>query len=203
MNFVDLAAVTIHDVKNRLAVLANRAEDQGDSATMRGVLEAAATLSRLLALYKADSGGLLSDIEARTPADLLAELAAEFGKQSALHFAVELSAAPNLWFYDENLVKMVLQDALYNALRHARREIRLSAVADGEWLEFSVHDDGPGYPPNMLDQALAIQPISREGTGLGLHLAGRVAALHRNGGREGYVRLSNANGARFSLLLPK
>ena len=53
MDFGDLAAFTLHDVKNRLAVLASRAEAKGDGETVHAVLEVAGTLTRLLAWYKA------------------------------------------------------------------------------------------------------------------------------------------------------
>lgn len=203
MNFADLAAFTIHDVKNRLAVLGCRAELRGDSETLREAHEAAATLTRLLTLYKAENGGLGVDIEARVPADLVGELAAEIGKQGKIPVAVDLDATPTLAFYDESLVRMVLLNALYNALRHARGRITLGAAETGEWIEFAVRDDGPGYPPEMLGRNAAMAPISREGTGLGLHLAGKIAALHRNGDAEGYVELANEAGAVFYLRLPK
>ncbi|MFZ2266653.1 MAG: ATP-binding protein [Azonexus sp.] len=203
MNFVDLAALTIHDVKNRLAILGSRAEERGDRETMREAHEAAATLTRLLALYKAENDGLGIEIEARAPEDLLNELAAEIRQQDKLPIDVDLSTAPTLGFYDENLVKMVLLDALYNALRHARQQITLRATQDNDWLSFEVRDDGPGYPPAMLGKDAAMAAISREGTGLGLHLAGKIAALHCNGEVQGEVRLANENGAVFSLRLPK
>ncbi|MFZ4539009.1 sensor histidine kinase [Propionivibrio sp.] len=203
MDFVDLAAFAIHDVKNRLAVMASRAEEKGDSETLRGALEAAATLTRLLACYKAEKGSLGIDIDARTPADLLDELSVEIGKQTALTVHADPSAAPTLWFYDECLVRMVLLDALYNALRHARQQVLIAAREHHGWLEFTVRDDGPGYPESMLGQPVAMQPLSREGTGLGLHLAGRVAALHSNAGQYGYIELGNEDGAVFRLLLPR
>ena len=66
-----------------------------------------------------------------------------------------------------------------------------------------VSDDGPGYPPEMLGQMPEIRPVSRDGTGIGLHLARQVAALHANGGRAGYIELSNDGGAAFCLSLPQ
>lgn len=203
IDFVDLAAFTIHDVKNRLAVLASRAEAKGDGETLRGVLEAAAALTRLLAWYKAEKGHLEIEVEARTPADLLDELALEIGKQTALVVTADPGQAPTLWFYDEALVRMVLLSALYNALRHARQRVRLAARVRDDWLEFSVCDDGPGYPEAMLGEAVAMQPLSSEGTGLGLHLAARVAAFHHHAGRQGYLELGNEGGAVFRLLLPR
>jgi signal transduction histidine kinase len=203
MEFVDLAALTIHDVKNRLAVLACRADAKGDAETLRVALETAATLSRLLAFYKAEQGNLGLDIDARVPADLLAELAAEISKQTGMALRIEAEAAPTLAFYDEALVRMILLGALYNALRYARQQIVLSACSRPGFLEFVVRDDGPGYPSALLAQPLAAQALSREGTGLGLHLASRVAAMHGHAGQFGCVELSNAGGAVFCLRLPQ
>lgn len=84
MEFVDLAALTIHDVKNRLAILAGRAESRGDAQTLHEVLEAASTLSRLLLFYKSEKGRLDADIDARVPADLLTEVTAEIGRRTSL-----------------------------------------------------------------------------------------------------------------------
>lgn len=205
MEFVDLAALTIHDVKNRLAILASRAEARGDGETLHEVLEAAATLTRLLLFYKSEKGRLDADIDARVPADLLAELAAEIGRQTALTVDVDAAAAPTLWFYDESLVRLVLVDALYNAMRYARQRIVLGAAERDGWLCFSVRDDGPGFPDTLLGAAgtFDMQPVSGEGTGLGLHLASRVAALHENGGQRGRLELANDGGALFTLFLPR
>lgn len=203
MEFVDLAALTVHGVKNRLAILAARAEARGDRETLRDALEAAATLSRLLACYKAEKGQLTADIEACTPADLVAELVAEVRQQTALTISAELERAPELWFYDEHLIRMVIRDAIYNALRYARREVIIAARTRAGWLDLGVRDDGPGYPPQILARAAGSWPLSREGTGLGLYLADRVAALHCNGERHGRVELANSGGAAFHLLLPE
>ena len=203
MDFVELAAITIHDVKNRLAILASRAEARGDAETERGVMEAALTLTRLLAAYKSEKGQLGTAIDAHAPIDLLQELAAEAGKLTGLAVNYDSAAAPTLGFYDEALVRLVLRDALYNAMRHAATELRLAARLHDGCLEFTVSDDGPGYPAGLLGQPAAMQALSEEGTGLGLYLAGRVARLHENAGRQGSVELANEGGAVFTLRLPQ
>lgn len=203
MDFGELAAITIHDVKNRLAVLANRADAKGDAETVRGAMEAALTLTRLLTVYKSEKGRLNADIDAHVPADLLEELAAEAGRETRLTMRVDAGDAPNLWFYDAALVRLVMRDALYNAMRHAATELSLVARTCGDYLEFSVRDDGPGFPAALLDRPLEMQTLSREGTGLGLYLAGRVAALHDSAGCAGEVELKNEGGAVFCLRLPR
>lgn len=202
MDFVDLAALTIHDVKNRLTLLAHRAESRGDAETLRGVMESAGALTRLLAFYKAEKGALSSQVDARVPADMVEELALEMTRQTTLTVDADLESAPALGFYDENLIRMVLLDALYNAIRHARSRVLIGAGEADGWLVFFVRDDGPGYPDALLADSAAMQPLSREGTGIGLTLAARVAALHVNGDKAGNVVLANEGGAVFRLRLP-
>lgn len=203
MDFGELAAITLHDVKNRLFVLAERAETRGDQETQRGAMEAALTLTRLLAAYKEEKGGLVAAIDAHVPADLLEELVAECGKLCGLAVRLDAAAAPVLAFYDAALVRLVLRDAVYNAMRHATTEIRLAARLHAGCLEFSVRDDGPGYPAELLGQPAAMRALSAEGTGLGLHLADRVARLHDRAGCRGGVELGNDGGAIFVLRLPQ
>jgi signal transduction histidine kinase len=203
MSFVDLAALTIHDVKNRLAILAAGAESRGDTDSLRGLLEAAATLTGLLAFYKAENGHLQLDIDARCPVDLAQELVADIRRMSRLDVTCDCAQAPLLWFYDENLVRMVLASAVHNALRFARQRITLTVSEQDDWLVFTVADDGPGYPPAVLAGESADLPMTRDGTGIGLQLARRIAALHVNAGKAGQVDLDNQDGAVFRLLLPK
>jgi len=204
MSFADIAALTLHDVKNRLAQLAGRAEARGDTETLHEALDAAATLTRLLTYYRSDIGSLNLDIDAHAPAELAAELAQEAALPDACKIEVDCAAAPVLGFYDETLVRMVLANALQNARRYARTRIVLAVAERGAFVEFVVKDDGPGYPQRVLaDAGGDAAPVTRDGTGLGLRLARRIAALHENDGRRGQVELENAGGAVFRLSLPK
>lgn len=205
MSFIDLAALAIHDVKNRLALLASRAEAQGDRPAVLGLHEAAAELTRLLLVYKAEKGHLGAAIDAGVPAELVGDLVREVAGMTELTVETDIGAVPTLWFYDEHLVRMVLLNAVYNALRHARHKLSIGVRGDAAWLEFSVQDDGPGFPPACLGTVPAIGQLSQEGTGLGLYLAATVAELHRNGPAAGRIELANGpdGGAIFRLFLPK
>jgi len=203
MRFAALAALSIHDVKNRLALMAARAENRGDNETLRDALAAAGELTRLLTCYKAETGLLRPDIDAFSPADLVKELVTETRPLSQLDILGDSQLAPQSWFYDESLIRMVLANALHNALRFARQRILVTARESGDWLELCVADDGPGYPPEMLANPARPAPMSEEGVGIGLYLARHVAALHENHGFRGEVSLDNAPGAVFCLKLPR
>jgi signal transduction histidine kinase len=203
MSFLDLAALSIHDVKNRLAALAARAEVRGDSETLNDALRTAAELSRLLACYKADAGQLGAQIDANCPAELLADLVAENRPLAEQEIKVDCDHLPDLWFYDDNLVRMVLANALQNALRFTRQHVTLRVSASADWLEFRIADDGEGYPVGLLADPMRSSSMSHQGVGIGLYLAHKVAALHRNHGLVGNVELHNDGGAVFTLRLPK
>lgn len=202
MSFTEIAALTIHDVKNRLAQLAGRAERHGDADTVRTALEAAETLTELLTFYKSEHGGLHLNVEAHSPADLLDELVRESKGMSQAAIEQDAAAAPALAFYDETLVRMVLANALHNALRYARSRIRVEAAERDGYCVFTVRDDGEGYPESVLADRGESAPVTRGGTGLGLRLAGRVARQHENAGLRGAIALSNDGGGVFELRLP-
>jgi signal transduction histidine kinase len=202
MDFQALAALSIHDVKNRLASCAGRAEAAGDRQTRDELIAAAQELSRLLLLFKAENGLLRPQIDAHSPAELLEELA--LAVPPARRGELDTAAAPTLAYYDRTLVQLVLGQAVDNALRHARESIRLRARSDptARWLIFSIEDDGPGFPAALLESFPQAAPVSATGTGLGLYLSTLVAALHQAAGLSGRVQLENAGGACFRLWLP-
>lgn len=202
MSFATLAALTIHDVKNRLATLAGRAESRGDTQTLREALDAATQLTSLLACYKAENGWLGANIDVNNPNDLLADLKAEAQRLTQLPIEIENPELQGLFFYDENLVRLVLNNAIHNALRYAKQRILLIASHTDQWLEFTIQDDGPGYPAEQLECSPQPTGLTEQGTGLGLYLANLVAGLHKHQEREGHIQLSNMDGARFTLRLP-
>lgn len=202
MRFADLVALHIHDIKNRLAMVAARAERRGDTETMRDMLAVTGELSRLLACYKAEAGQLQPLIDAHAPDYLVQELVADYQHLLTPRVETQTERAPPSWYYDESLVRMVLANALQNGLRSARSRVRVSVAEDGDWLEFCIHDDGAGYPEERLNCVDEAAPISQDGIGVGLYLAHKVAGLHVNNGLRGEVRLQNEDGAVFRLRLP-
>lgn len=202
MSFAEIAALTIHDVKNSLAQLAGQAEARGDAATLQIALNASEALTRLLVFYKSESNILKLAVEAHTPDDLITELVAEHKGLNAVSIIVNDDPAPALWHYDKTLVHMLLANAIHNAQRFTQTSITISAREIDGFLEFEVRDDGAGYPENVLTDDDASATISQEGTGLGLRLSRRVAQMHENAGQRGEIRIFNDHGAVFVLRLP-
>nr|WP_314864121.1 HAMP domain-containing sensor histidine kinase [uncultured Undibacterium sp.] len=220
-DFTDIAALTIHDVKNNLAQLASEAESRGDLKSMHVAMEASGTLSGLLCFYKSETHNLHVQIEPQDPTELLVDLVAAIASNHPANSRVTIiqdnSQAPGIWFYDRTLIQMVLANALQNALRYARHEITITVADYSGQLMFQIQDDGKGYPQTVLENMDSYSPVTRHGTGLGLRLAQRVLALHQNQGKSGSIRLWNGvseavsstttnneknNGACFQLFLP-
>jgi signal transduction histidine kinase len=202
VSFAEIAALTIHDVKNSLAQLAGHAEARGDTATLQIALNASEALTRLLVFYKSETNILKLAVDAHVPGELIADLIAEHKGQSAISIIANDDHAPALWYYDTSLVRMLLENAIQNALRFTQSRITISARELDGFLEFEVRDDGAGYSDNILADEDASAAISEEGTGLGLRLSRRVAQMHENAGRCGEIQLSNDHGAVFVLRLP-
>lgn len=85
-----------------------------------------------------------------------------------------------------------------NALRHARTQIRIAASPRGRYLALTVEDDGPGVPPERLDEVTRRgQFLDSGGSGVGLALAKEIVEA-----ADGDLILENLSpGFRVTLLL--
>ena len=193
-----LTAVVVHDMKNALGVL------EGQLAILRqNNPEVAAShalctslrqkLIGFLTLYKGEMTARISDV---CPEDFLAEVRdLVFLPPDAPE--IEMAISPNtpvIWFFDERLIQLALEAAIQNALRFARSRISLGARREGDFLVFSVRDDGPGLG--------AVEET--HSTGLGTELCRTIAGAHVREGVKGHVSLANAaeGGALFEIWLP-
>lgn len=103
---------------------------------------------------------------------------------------------------NRHMLELALRNLLGNALRYARRQIRIASTVNDGWLCLQVEDDGPGIAPELRGQVL--QPYVRldpgsPGFGLGLALVQVVADKH---GGHVEVTDSELGGACIRLHLP-
>jgi signal transduction histidine kinase len=225
-------ASTAHDMKNSISVLSGTLErllvdaasdpsSQTGSAygQMAHMLYQTKRLNdnlmQLLALYKqVGKPGYPFDVR---PLELghLADQVVAMGRVllQSRGIRLELDYDPGLiWHVDEDLIVGVLSHAINNASHYTRDTVRLAIRELDGWLELRVEDNGPGYPPALLEAGAV---ATREGAGgvnfltnsagLGLYFSGEVAKMHRHRGRSGFVRLENGGtygGGCFILGLP-
>lgn len=216
-------ASSVHDMKNSVSLLISGLE-KTLASTSPEVLPTYGELSQmtyeakrinhnlvqLLTLYKLDQQIYPFDPQYLAVDEFLAGVAEQTASLlRSQGMELELDAPSELyWPFDEDLVTGVIGNAVSNALRYTHRRVRLGAREADGFLEIRIEDDGPGYPPAMIDQTQAAQRgagFQTGSTGLGLHFSTKVAQLHRNRSRCGDIRLENGGaygGGCFVLRLP-
>lgn len=225
IDFTTLFAAQIHDLKNLLFLLLNSLDETLiDSRPRSGINDESQSnlallkyngqlindkLIQMLSLFRFAQGPYTIDIAYRPVEELIEEVAAEakplLGARSiAIRSDVETGLC---WFFDRDLAAGVLNNAIHNALRCAKSEIRLSARTENGFLAIRVEDDGVGFPQEILENGGSMKNLDLSGgkTGLGLYFSSICARMHTNKGKTGRIELSNGGnlgGAVFTLLLP-
>jgi two-component system sensor histidine kinase SenX3 len=109
---------------------------------------------------------------------------------------------------DRRQLVSALANLLENACKYSEdgSQVRVASVADGNWVEISVRDEGVGIPTSDLERVFerfyrVDRARSREtgGTGLGLAIVRHVAGNHRGDVR---VESHEGEGSTFTLRLP-
>ncbi|TIQ30433.1 MAG: PAS domain-containing protein [Mesorhizobium sp.] len=114
-----------------------------------------------------------------------AELVADRLEEHQIKLKVDAAAAPKSFHGDEIRVRQILYNLLSNAANYAPEAstITLTCRRLTEGVEFSVHDDGPGMPPDVLESVFRrFEPRAnggrRRGAGLGLSIVKSFVELH-------------------------
>jgi two-component system, OmpR family, sensor kinase len=105
---------------------------------------------------------------------------------------------------DGRLIEAVLKNLLYNAVRYARHEVRVTFKASRAMNELTVCDDGPGIAPQdrqrVFDSFVQLESSANtKGFGLGLAIVKRASEWH---GGSVSVGESPDGGASFLVAWP-
>jgi signal transduction histidine kinase len=106
---------------------------------------------------------------------------------------------------DPTALSLMLENIIDNAVRHSRKERRLTirGTADGRSVQLAISDGGGGIPEDELEHVTKKffrgRHAGHGGTGLGLAIASRIAATH-----GGTLRITNQAdvGATVTISLP-
>lgn len=110
---------------------------------------------------------------------------------------------------DAGRLEQVIYNLVDNAIKYGRQEgsIVVSAEDTGKIVKFSVHDDGPGIPPEAKERIFerffrVDRARSRQqgGTGLGLSIVKHIVQAH---GGSVWVDSTLEKGSTFHFTLPK
>lgn len=223
IDFSTVLGSAVHDMKNSLCLLMQSIENLGQSLIetnpqsrehLASAHYEAARLNtglvQLLSLYRAGLDNLPLNIDEHHIEDVIENLMAT--NESYLNhknMILEVKQSADLvWYLDSDLIGLLLNDVLINAMRYSQKKIFLSVYTENKKLVFKVEDDGPGYPKSMLNaHNINIQDcdIGRGRNGLGLFFARLIAQAHTKAETKGTISLRNGGklgGSVFTLTLP-
>ena len=220
MKFSDILASTIHDMKNSLSMVINtldeltqegqHAEDPRFSTLQHESKRLNNNLIALLSLYKIDNQQLSANIAEVNVEDFLEEVVID-NRTLAESRGVSLDYACEemlIGYFDEWLIRGVLNNLIGNGLRYTQSRILIHAETKDDYLLLHIEDDGAGFPQQMIEAQRAFnrnQSLNEGQTQLGIYFAAMVARAHTNGERTGRIELSNTgqlSGGCASIWLP-
>jgi len=184
--------------------------DGDDGVAATSIRQAAERISHLVSnledVRMIDHGTLRLDVEVldlRTLArDHVAEMATVLGRSVVLEHDRRESLMAEV---DRPRVQQVLTNLISNAAKFSPRGsvITVAVIVDGDWVDVSVADEGPGIGPaevGLMFRKYARGDRTRPGSGLGLYLARGTARAH--GGDITFRRGRYGTGSVFTLRLP-
>ncbi len=212
-----MTRVLAHEMMNALTPVASLAESlarMAGSDTRREVGAAAETIARqslhlidFVERYRAIADLPAPDLAQLDLTTFLADIEALGGAQLRAR-GIAFSAAPPPAAVPLEADAGLLRQALLNLLRNAGDavagasggEVRFACAVDGAELRFEVKDDGPGIPPERIEEIFVPFYTTREGgAGIGLALAREIALAH--GGRL-TAAPNGSRGMTFVLSIP-
>ncbi|MDQ6434206.1 ATP-binding protein [Mesorhizobium sp. LHD-90] len=131
-----------------------------------------------------------------------ADLVAERLEEHSIRLEIDTAQGPATIHGDETRIRQILYNLLSNAVNYAPESstIKLACRRTDAGVEFSVHDDGPGMAPEVLDTVFRrfeprINGGRKRGAGLGLSIVKSFVELH-----GGSVRIETGAGAGTTVI---
>lgn len=180
------AADLAHSLKTPLAAMVaqtRRAHEAGADNAAQGLERAIAAIRRTieaeLARARAASirGRPGGNAPVRETVERLVTVLEQTDRGGELAFTLDIPASLHVQVHPEDLSE-ILGAVLENAVRYARRQVRISASAGPEWSCVAIEDDGPGIAAEHAREALARGgrlDQAPQGSGLGLAIARELA----------------------------
>lgn len=126
----------------------------------------------------------------------IVERALPLSNEENITLTYEVKKDFNLFIDEEKMLRALL-NLVFNGLRHAKSEVRLTAIKERGKLILTVEDDGEGVPEDLKPHIFHRFVKGKSGeTGLGLAIA--RAIIERSGG-EITVEKSTLGGALFKI----
>lgn len=176
------AADLAHGLKTPLAALAA----QSRRAREAGAIAAADGMDRAIAAIDTTIDGELARAriatvgrhpgaftQVRLAVERVINVLEHTEKGGRIAFAIDIPMGLQLAVRSDDLAE-ILGAVLENAVKYARRQVRVAGSAGPEWTRLTIEDDGPGIARDRIDDALmrgGRLDQSSSGNGLGLSIA--------------------------------
>jgi NtrC-family two-component system sensor histidine kinase KinB len=167
-----------------------------------------ALVNDLLDLSKIEAGRIELEFESVPISTLFDHVQTVFNSQMDMKevtFTLEATGDLPSIRADANKITWVLTNLVSNALRYVKKggHIKLMAHKIGLHVHLSVHDDGPGIPPEyhskIFEKFVQMKGRDAGGTGLGLAICKEIVRAH---GGAIWVESSSCKGSTFTFTLP-
>ena len=223
IDFSLVLASSVHDMKNSIGMLLASLESVISDVTPTSpeqsnkfkTLHYEASringeLIQLLTIYRMQNDFLPIRIDEHYVIDMLEDQIARnftLAETGGLNIRLECEDSLN-WYYDIDLVGSVIHNIIVNGTRYTKTQILVHAEITDNMLCITIADDGSGFPDNMIEAPAKLveeAEVNEGGTHLGLYFAEKIASMHKQKNRCGYIKLENGGelgGGIFKMYLP-
>ncbi len=203
-----VTAHLIHGLKNPLSGLQSLVNNHLDG-TCADWQEAIATTRRMqtqindvVRILGEQRAGVEYELSLAELAEVITAKAAPAAADAGVHFTAILDAHATLSNREADLIVLVLDNLIRNALQATPRgrSVRLHLTRAEDGVAFDVADEGPGLPPAVRERLFTPCRSTKEGgSGIGLAISRQLAA-HLGGTLE--LHRDSARGCVFRLTVP-
>jgi PAS domain S-box-containing protein len=214
----EVAQRLAHEIKNPLTPiqlsaellqhrLADRLGDQEGEILERSTRTIVNQVAALKGMVDAFSQYARSPVADLQPIDLNQLVGEVLGLYESSRPAMRLDLAPDLppvWGDTAKLRQVIhnlLQNAEYAVSEVSAPRILVRSEPDGESVRLSIHDNGPGFPVELMSRVFEPYVTTKaKGTGLGLAIVKKIVEEH-----NGTIEIENpaGGGARVTMTLPR
>ena len=212
LKFADILSCSIRDVSNSLGIITsvlenahsiNFSPDTGNevrSSVEDLLYEATRVHSDILQiyqLYQIDQNLYQINMDECDVGDFLEDqLLQNASLLEAQHISLNINGPQDLtWTFDQELMRGLMHNCLANAARYTKSAIEVNYKIIGDYLTITMADDSDnGYPKHVFiteEDCRDGFELTLSSIGLSVYYALRLAQLHQNGDKSGYVTVNN------------
>lgn len=187
-------------LQNFVASHANDNQEWQDA--LHGTQRMQSLIGEFLRVLGEETNGLSYELPLSELAEIIADRTRSAAQSTGVQFTLDLSTNAILSNRDANLVMLILENLLRNAVQAtpSGKTVCLRITTSPEGVVCEVHDEGPGLPAAVRDNLFTpCRSTKNGGNGIGLALSQQLA---RHLGAQLSLVRSGPTGSVFALQLP-